>query len=154
MSETSKAPDQLDPQYFGQAEHRRAIYMATVPKGTTKEQLQQPGYWAHVAAKIRPWSRIDVQAEDGSFFAELLVLATDRTWARVRCLSFHNLTDTEMSQSDAAKIMGDYEIKWRGPKKWSVVRRNDSSVINENMHNEADARKWLEVHINTQGINV
>lgn len=152
MNSPTQSPVHMNPGKFGLAEHRRATYVAIVPRGTTKETIEDPTFWAHVSAKIRPWSHIEVQAEDGTFYAELLVLACDRTWARVKLLCFHNLTSSDISQTQAAQINKDYEIKHRGSKRWSVVRRSDNALLQEGLLSEEDASKWLAVHLNTLGV--
>lgn len=151
MSNTN-VPVALSPGDFGLAEHKGIHYIAVVKRGTTKEQIENPAYWAHVAVMMKPWARIDVRWEDGTAFAEYLVLASERTWARVRCLSFHDLTGKEENKTQADQIMGDYDIKFRSSKRWSVIRKMDNSILQEGMQTEEDARSWLKVHVSAQGI--
>lgn len=150
--EEKKRDVRLSPVAATLAEHARNVWVATTERGHFKEDFENPAYWAHIASKLRPWDHIEVRAEDGTFYAEYLVLACDRTWARVRNLSFVSLTDSDVSLSQAEKIIGDYEIRFRGKKRFSVIRRSDNALLQENMHTESDAKKWLEVYLNAQGI--
>ena len=131
-----------------EAEFVRPIYCATIPIGTLPEDLLKPEYWAHVATHLRPWARIEARAEDGTWFAEYIVLSVDRTWARVRMLGKYNLTSQDVALSQAEKItQSGFEVKWRGPNcKWSVVRKADAEVMKEGMdREEADiALKQIE----------
>jgi hypothetical protein len=130
-----------------EAEFVRPVYCATIPIGTLPEDLLKPEYWAHVATHLRPWARIEARAEDGTWFAEYIVLSVDRTWARVRMLGKYNLTNNDVSLSQAEKVtQSGFEVKWRGAAKWSVIRKADSAVLKEGMdREEADlALKQIE----------
>ena len=131
-----------------EAEFVRPVYCATIPFGTLPEDLLKPEYWAHVATHLRPWARIEARAEDGTWFAEYIVLSVDRTWARVRMLAKYNLTSQDTSISQAEKISkSGFEIKWCGGAKWSVIRTVDSAVMKEGMErDEAEvAMKQIEM---------
>jgi hypothetical protein len=128
-----------------EAEFVRPVYCATIPIGTLPDDLLKPEYWAHVATHLRPWARIEARAEDGTWFADLLVLSVDRTWARVRMLGRYNLTSQDVALTQSEQITG-FEVKWRGAAKWSVIRKADSAVLKEGMdREEADiALKQIE----------
>ena len=143
----------LSPAGLSLAESIRNVWCCTIERGVKREDIEDPGFWGHIAARLRPWDHIEVRSEDGIIYAEYLVLSCDRTWARVRNLSYHNLTDSEISQTQAAQINGDYEVKFRGVKKFSVVRKSDRSLLQEGLHTEADAKKWLDVYLNSQGVS-
>lgn len=131
-----------------EAEFVRPVYCATIPRGTEPEDLLKPEYWAHVATHLRPWARIEARAEDGTWFAEYIVLSVDRTWARVKMLGKHNLTNRDVALSKAEQISNSgFEVKWRGGAKWSVVRKVDGAVMKEGMErDEADiAMKQVEM---------
>ncbi len=143
----------LNPSGLTPAEHVRETWCITAAFGTRREDIENPSYWAHVAQKLRPKSKIEVFTEDGSFYAEYLVLSSDKTWAKVLNLRFVDLKKLATIPEEQAKTITDgYEIKFRGPKKWSVIRKSDRAVLQEGLHSEQDAGKWLEVHLNAQGI--
>ena len=135
----------LIPSRMKLAEYSRSVFSVSIEHNTTKEDMLQPKFWAHVAANMRVNDRIEAFAEDGSFYAELLVVAKDRTWAKVHLMSFHDLTKIAMDISD--DILDQYKIDFKGPKGWCVIRRDDNAILNDKMHSEGDAKKWLEVHL-------
>lgn len=144
-----KPSPQLNPASFISAEYECTTYVATVEQGTTLDMLLDPKFWSHVANKLRPYDEIKVRCDDGTFYGHLLVLACDRTWARVFKLTFESLTSSDISLTQAA-ILEDYDVKFRGPRKWSVLRKSDNAVLAEGLHAEADARTWLTTHLQNQ----
>jgi hypothetical protein len=132
---------------FEEAEFKISRYSAIIPIGTFPEDLLMPEYWAHVTAFMRPWQRIEAHSEDGTWFAEYIVLSVDRAWARVRMLGKYNLTSNDVALSQAEKLsQSGFEVKWRGAAKWSVIRTADSAIMKEHMdREEADiALKQIE----------
>lgn len=154
MSEVKQIRDvKLSPNGIAPAEGIREIWSSTAAFGVTREDIENPGYWAHVASRLRSKAKIEVHAEDGSFYAEYLVINSDKTWAKVICLRFIDLKEiAKITTEQEASIFSGYDIKFRGPRRWSVVRKSDNAVLQEGMHLEEDARKWLSVHLNAQGI--
>lgn len=135
------------------AENVRELWCATAAYGVTREDVENPAYWAHVAARLRPKAKIELHSEDGSFFAEYLVVASDKTWAKVVCLRYIDLKESvKLTKEQTETIYDGYEVKFRGPRKWSVIRKTDNAVLHEGAHSEDDSRKWLSVHLNAQGI--
>ena len=142
----------LNPTDFHLAESHHHRWAVMVEQGITKENLSDPSFWSHVSIKLRPWNHIEVYAKDGTFYAEYLVLACDRTWAKVRQLVYLSLTDTDMSQTEAEIITEGYDCKFRGPRKWSVIRIADNAVLQENMHTQDEAKLWLKGHLNIKKV--
>lgn len=121
----------------------RNLWVVTAEQGTTKEDILTPSYWSHVASQFRPYDRIEVRVDDGTYFAELLILSCDRTWAKVKELSFNSLTTSDVSQTQASEEMAEFDIQWKGPvNKWSVIRKSDDAVIKNKMEKE-EAGKFL-----------
>lgn len=159
MPEIAKTkPDpKLGPTAFYLAEFKRNAFCGLVEKGVRPEDVLNPAYWAYHAAKLKPWDRIELRAEDGTWFGEYLVLGCDRTWARVFPLRVSMLTASDVAETQAAIAntpktadQGSgadlYEIKFRGPKKWSVVRKSDNAVMAEGMMQD-EAKEWLKNHL-------
>lgn len=146
---------QLAAERFKLAEHERNVHSITIEEGISRAQIIDPAFLAHVAAKLRPYDEILVRCDDGAMFARLLVLQSERTWARVHVLEWHNLTtrDVALSQTDNAEQSGpantvdhelEYEIKHKGPhKKWSVIRKADGAYVREGEETKAAATAWL-----------
>lgn len=157
MSDESKPNPQVTASRFVLAEHVNTTYVVTVEGGLTKAQIIHPDFWGHVAAKLRPYDEIKVRCDDGSFYAQLLVLSAERTFARVRVLAWHDLTtaDVAKTQAESAEKPSvtpagptDYEVRQRGPHlKWCVVRLSDSQVLREKEPTKRDAEKWLDDYL-------
>lgn len=126
---------------FKAAEYERTIYVANVAEGTTIESVTDPGFWAHVAAKLRPFDRIEVREDTGAYWAELLVLSADRLWAKVHVLQCHELDAVQVADN------AEYEVMWRGPHhKHSVIRKADRSMVKHGFASKAEAATWMANH--------
>ncbi len=124
-----------------ECEFERTNYVITAHENTDPEDLLDPAYWSTVAAKLKPWDKIEARADDGSWYAEFIVLDCSRNWARVYPLCTHHLTSTDVSQTQAQE---GYEIAYKGPmRKWTVIRKKDSEVIHEGEASKAGAYSWL-----------
>ena len=128
----------------------------TVESGTTREQIVHPDFWGHVAARLRPYAKIEVRCDDGSFYAELLVLAAERTFAMVRVLHWHDLTTADVAKTQAASVavqrfeehLKAYEVRWRGPHlMWSVIRKHDNAALREKEKTKQAAQTWLDEYL-------
>lgn len=139
----------LGPARLPVAEQVRHVWAVMVPIGTKMQDVMRPGYWTHHSARLKPWDRLEVMTEDGTWFMELLVLATDRSWTRVHKLLGMHLTSPDVALTQASSDLIDslkdtMEVMHRGPKKWSVVRKNDRAVLIEGKAQRRDAEIALE----------
>lgn len=126
------------------AEYDRQEWVVNAEIGTTIEDIKQPGYWAHIASRLKPYDHIEVRSEDGAWVANFMVLCCDRSWAKVYFLSEHKLTTPDVSLSEAIK---KHEAQWRGPQnKWSVIRLTDREVLKTNFNSKEDAQFWIVEH--------
>jgi hypothetical protein len=129
---------QLAPNRIHLSSFKRNEFRIEPEKGTPIDEVLKERYWAHVSVKLKRGDRIEVHAEDDSYFAELLVLDAGKLYAKVKLLSFTEL----YGKLEAAQVKaGDYWIDWRGPKdRWCGLCRND--VLATNMTQDA-AVSWL-----------
>jgi hypothetical protein len=131
-------------------QHALLDYTHTVSEGTEFAHLLKPEYWAHVAQKLRPHTLIKVIPEDGSYWAELLVLSCDRLWAKVHVLRYEDLTAVAVDPEAQASRLVEFDIQWKGPvKKHVVIRKSDSTIITEGIQTKGEAQIWLEGHLKT-----
>jgi hypothetical protein len=72
------------------AGYRHGEYVLTVKDGVTPAHVVDPGFWLHVAPRLKRHDRIEVIAEDGSFDMDVRVIAVDARglYARVRVLRY------------------------------------------------------------------
>ena len=147
--ETKERVVQLNPTRFKGSEYERTVWVCTVEEGVDDKDLLKPDYWAHVANRMRPFDRIEVRADDGSYFAELLVVSVDRNWAKVKGLQYVSLVDESVGYEPGGSK--DYLVKWRGPhRKWSVLRMSDNAILKDECQTQAEAQLWLNGHLQVQ----
>lgn len=127
------------------AEHMRNIWYVTPEAGTPIDALLDPKYWAHVSAKFKPRDRIEADAEDGCYFAELMVIDAGRLFAKVKLLRKHEFNADEVSSVD---IGTDFDVKWAGRHaKWRVVRKADGNALKEGFEDKQAAVVWAIDHV-------
>lgn len=140
----SKTVIQLNASRVQLGEHTRSIYEAIAEPGTTESDLIEPSYWAHLASRLRAKDRIEVHADDGAWFAELLVLDAGRAYAKVAVLRFIKL-EASVPGNELADMQG-HEIKHRGHSaQWSVLRGKD--VLRDKFATREQASQWLAAHL-------
>jgi hypothetical protein len=142
---------------LNQAEYVRSVFAVTLPYGTPFDDIKNPAFWAHTAAKLHPTDRIEVVDEEGTYFAEVMVISCARNWAKVSILRFHELSESIPNAKDDASAdiqdkLGEYTVDWTQNTRARVIRKSDREVIKENFASKADATKWLASYvINTAG---
>lgn len=115
----------------------------TPAEGTTVENLLNPEFWSHIAAKLQPDDQIWVTPADRNFVAHLLVVDCTNLSARMQVLSHHEIDPVSAHEDDR------YEVKWGGPKhKWRVLRKSDAAVVEHGFASRGAAYK----HINTLAV--
>lgn len=118
---------------------RHNIFRVTPEIGTPPSALLDPHYWAHVSARLSVGNIIEVLAEDGSYFAELLVRDVGNLYAKVAFKS----PVTIFSNDEALEAPAGYEVKWRGPKaRFGVLHGKD--VLKDGFVDKTEAHAWLD----------
>lgn len=129
------------------AEYKRNVYVAVVPQGVTLEQALVPEFWAHVAQNIKTWDRIELRAEDKSWYADCVVINASRLSVSVRPLVVLKLDAGEVgdgSRLPASK--GGYHVDYGGPiDLYRVIRNADSTVMTQGLSQTA-AHQWIAEH--------
>lgn len=134
----------MKPTTLSAAEFAVTAYFHQPAAGVAPEAVIDPEYWAHVASTLRPGNRVEIFAEDGSWWGMLIVRAAGATDAVVQWL---DLVSLGKEQNDAV-VNAAYEVKWRGPKAlWGVVRRSDSAVLQDKFPVRERAEEWLADHM-------
>ena len=132
----------ISPTRVALAEYDRQDWVATAEVGTTKEEVLDPAYWAHLAAKMKPYDKIEVRVDDGEWMMELVVLACDRTWAKVHMLHFYQLAKVETKNMSTK-----HDPVWKGPHlKWCVIRNSDQTIVQEKLDSREAANVWIKEH--------
>lgn len=135
---------QLAPRNFKSAQSVRNQWQITPEHNTPEDALLDPAYWAHVSAQLRPGDEIVAFPEDRSYWLRLLVVDAGKLFAKVIKVQGVSITASQIANVDLPK---GYEIKFRGPKKWCVLRGTD--VLKEDM-DKSTAELWLKDHVGIQ----
>lgn len=124
---------------FTLTEAAQIFQTATPPAGTTREDVLDPVFWAHVAKNLRPMSEIRIMPKDGAWYGVYLCLYADRTQAKIVELSYH-----PMSSIKEEVTASGYEVKWISPPvKWGVIRLADKENVKDGFPTKEEAQKWL-----------
>jgi len=147
MTDEKKREMRITASRMKSGEFVRTLYVATVEPGVTREDLLKPDFWAQVAYQFSPYDRLEVRSDDGIFFAEYLILACERTYAKVKELSFVSLTTKDVAMTEAENELELYKYKYRGPNcKHSIIRKSDDTVMVEKLATKDAALTWLANH--------
>lgn len=131
---------------FAESSFVRTTFAATIPHDTPYEAIFDPMFWSNMARKMKIGDKIEVFAEDGSYYAELIVIAYAPQWVKVKeTLPKVSLVD----DIEAPEEVSGYEVKWRGPNgRWAVIKL-PSTVLFANGQTKEDAENWLKEHKKT-----
>lgn len=120
------------------AEYKRNVWSYR-PVGVTVKDMLDPTFWAHVSNKLVPGDQVEAFAQDGSFYAEFIVLASKHAWVKVELLQLHEF-------GGKTKDDGEHLIKWSGGAKWRVIRKADGEVLQSGLQSKELAQEWLDKH--------
>lgn len=147
MEQTATAATQarppITPQRFKLADYERNLWVVTPDAGTTLAEVMKPEFWAHCSHAMKPFDKIEVRAEDESYYAELLVRSAGKNWAVTSILAHVDLDQKAVHAPDE-----DYAVGWGGPhQKHRVVRKRDAAVVFQGGNSADEARAWLNEHL-------
>lgn len=130
------------------AEQMRNIYRLIVPNEAQLKDVLEPGFYVHLAKKLRPGDRIEIKPDDGSYFAEVEVQDVGGGYAKVALLREVKLETVTRS---AASILPGHSTEWGGEHiKWRVIRESDRRVLKDQLPTQTDALNWLSNHAKAQ----
>jgi len=128
------------------ADYVRQCFRVAPPAGTVFDEMLDPHYWAHVARRITPHDIIEVVPEDGSFFARLFVINSDKLWVKVAKIEYVDFAEVAEKKADPSE---KFEVKFGGPSaKWRVHNKSDNSLVStDSFQSRPEAEKWIEQHV-------
>ncbi len=113
-----------------------------MPREDALADLLETDYWGHVQAKFNINDRIEVNPDDGSFYAELLVRSTTFGYVVTAVINFVEFD----GPVNKLPVPEEYEISFDGPyEKWQVKRLDQ--VLVSQMTTRPDAETWLKNHL-------
>ena len=94
---------------------------------------------------MNPTDRVEVVAEDNSWFAEVLIMSTGPNWARVKLLRHVSLVEKATKADAPIAENPQFEVNYGGVSaKHRVVRLSDKSVIKDGFATKAEAVKYMQ----------
>ena len=129
-----------------QADYERPVWVVTVSAALTSEDLLKPVFWANVAGRLAKWHQVEVRADDGSWFAILMVIGAGQNWAKVQILQKFDLVKVAGPEAVVPETE-DYEVLFRGVAKWCVRRVEDKAILFKEGESKAAAARWLTDHL-------
>lgn len=137
-------PRQLLPMRLGLAEYKRNTWCVYPENGVTFEEVMNPDFWSHVAKQMKPGDRVEVWAEDGTWWAELLVRDTRALAVLMGVIS---KIDFKSAREPKKNAKPPYYVDWKGPhRKFAVVRDADNEVIKDGFAVKDDAELYAREH--------
>jgi hypothetical protein len=121
------------------AEYARSIHHVTPEPGTPLREMLKPEYWAHVARKMKVGDRIEVDAEERTWFAELYVRGVTPTSVAVVIMRTVEFNKPE-SEEDAG---AEYSAKHAGRGVWRVIRNSDKAIVQDSFPTKEAAESWI-----------
>lgn len=129
------------------AEFSRNVFAVSVPAGVSTETLSTPENWMHVAAKLAKGDHIEVYPEDGAYFAEFIVVAASKNWAKVVLAREVNLAFTHVDKGP-----DEMYVQWGTPTTgFRVHRRSDKQVVKADFATKELAEIWVTKY--KEGVN-
>lgn len=135
-----KRMHQIRPAEIALAESKRNIWSCIVPSNVTIEALQSPDFWPLVANNFNRRDLIEVQPEDGRWWAQFLVRDTGLNYAVVHLLHKINLLPLHVQTVDA--LPSGHTCEFLGPERqWGILR--GSEVLRAEFPTKGEACQWI-----------
>jgi hypothetical protein len=136
-----------DPQRLGGAEFVRRAHVYTMRPGETIDDVKSEGYFRLISSRFALGDKLEVRSADLTFYAELLVVASDHIAARVelRTLMEAKLEPAERNDFDADK----YRIEDTGDvlKRLAVIRKADGKLMRDGFKTKQDAAHYITTEL-------
>ena len=124
------------------AKAARNFWCVTPVEGAKALDLCQPEYWKHVVMEVglQPNDRVEATCQDGSWWAEYLVIHTGPHSAKLQLLrevSLEEVTDDELETET-------HFVKWISPSnKYGVRRKSDNEIMKDGFLTKSLASIWM-----------
>lgn len=123
------------------AQFARNVFVLTVDNTVLLSDILKPIFWTHIAAKLAKGDRVEVMPESGTWYAEFLITASAKNWAKVVPLRVIQL-DTENVSS---KALDEYYVKWASRALgFRVHRHADGQVVKDKFETAEQANEWVQ----------
>lgn len=139
-TETKPRPPRVFENDLVAAEYARTVHVLKGLPGTFPESYLEPETWAHIPeTKLRQGDRVEITAEDSTWFAELMVRVRKGPVIHLELLREYKFDAIAGKEHDA------FDIEHAGPKaKWRVLRKSDRAVMVDKLATKSEAVAWVE----------
>jgi hypothetical protein len=125
----------------------RTSYVEAQP-GVKYEDCLKPTFWVHVARHIVERQRILVDAKDGSFSAQVVVMSTkgatpDKPIIRV----LPEWVRHEVAEQTAIAGEDDFRVHWAGGAKFRITRKSDETTLSDGHASKELAYEALRAYL-------
>ena len=110
-------------------------FTATIPVGHMRTS-----YWDVVAIQFEVNTKLNIIAEDGSFYGEYLVVACSRIHAQLVELLYVDIETAALQN----RIPEDYVYAWKGNVlRHCVLRTSDNEIVVQEMASKQECMEWI-----------
>jgi hypothetical protein len=142
-AQPAKPQPKLQPNRLELAEFRIQQFRVVPQTGVTLEQVLDKTFFTHCANKLKAGNQLHVQAEDGSFYAWLLVRAVSGSEVTTEVL----VAKTFVAIDQGTIHFGNYVIVNTGLiDKHCVFRKSDNYKLSSGHETDVLALAWLTEH--------
>ena len=130
-----KAPLNTRPTTLNDAVHGARQYMLKAPQGVDPDDVLDPMFWTHVAGQLQEFDRIEVIANDKSWWGMFMV-----EWVSPRQAGLMQLALAHRANKKPTLVA---EVKFAGVRRWRIVRTADNAVLEEDIPTREEAELRL-----------
>lgn len=143
---------------FKPAEHYNNYWAAALAAEHSLDDALKPEFWSHVARVFKPGDLVRIIPEKGDFYANVIVLATGRAFAKVKLVDYVPLLpgaegyeEQDVAEAEAGEPdLLDLEVAYKGPHlKHCVIRKSDKTILKDGISAKVDAEQWMRDHLET-----
>ena len=128
-----------------QAEQSRLVWRIYVPQALSIDDVLKDDYWAHVCHRLHLYDEIEAIAEDGSFYARLLVINRgvndDDRIVKVQKLFYVDLQTVKSIDEDVPE---GYKISFSPKLRYSIIQTATNVRVSSGHFTREDAILWFK----------
>ena len=135
---------------FELATSARNLWRFILPEGDTLADALETDYWVHILPRLNVLDQIEINPDDGSFYAVLQVRSLSFGQVATAVISFSDFDEVAISpvRSEAS----EYLIEFKGPfDKWVVISPT-GELLAEKLDTRPAAAGWLSDHLKAQRV--
>lgn len=121
-------------------------YTIYIPAGHTPENLSEPTYWVHHAARLSIHDKIDCISETGQWEVTLRVVNKGNGWVKMRLLSGY---DAQGRDETVEPLAAQFKTDFVPSAKHRVIHKESGVVVSSGHPSKDAAIEALEAHVAT-----